>query len=228
MKASNVRPAADTRAFTLVELLVVIAIISILAALIVPLARNAADTQRKNRAKTELGLLQTALEQYKSARGHYPPDNTNNAARPPLFYELTGTVYTNSGLGRTYWSLYQGMPINRPTALMTFGVEAFINAAQVGNAADAAQIRETDVKNCLNNLRSGQYLTNNDGAAFLGLPIDGPDEIVTSDGRRINPWRYNSSNPTNNTDTYDLWVDITLRNGTNRICNWSGDSIVLH
>ena len=37
----------------------------------------------------------------------------------------------------------------------------------------------------------------------------------------VNPWRYNSSNPTNNPGHFDLWVDIILSGKTNRISNWS-------
>ncbi|MEI9963171.1 MAG: hypothetical protein WDM76_19275 [Limisphaerales bacterium] len=37
----------------------------------------------------------------------------------------------------------------------------------------------------------------------------------------VNPWRYNSANPTNNPGSFDLWVDILVRGKTNRISNWS-------
>ena len=37
----------------------------------------------------------------------------------------------------------------------------------------------------------------------------------------LNPWRYVSSNPTNNPGEFDLWVDIIVGGKTNRICNWS-------
>jgi hypothetical protein len=36
----------------------------------------------------------------------------------------------------------------------------------------------------------------------------------------INPWRYNSSNPTNSPGAYDLWVDVLIAGKTNRISNW--------
>ena len=36
-----------------------------------------------------------------------------------------------------------------------------------------------------------------------------------------NPWRYNSSNPTNNPGQFDLWVDILVGGKTNRVSNWS-------
>ena len=37
----------------------------------------------------------------------------------------------------------------------------------------------------------------------------------------LNPWRYNSSHPTHNQATYDLWVDVIVDGKTNRISNWS-------
>ena len=63
----------------------------------------------------------------------------------------------------------------------------------------------------------------------LGEPVDGPlmytnASILTSSNLtvlRINPWRYNSSNPTNNVNSYDLWVDIIMKGKTNRYSNWS-------
>ena len=39
----------------------------------------------------------------------------------------------------------------------------------------------------------------------------------------INPWHYNPINPTNNPDSYDLWIDVVWRGKTNRISNWSKD-----
>ena len=37
----------------------------------------------------------------------------------------------------------------------------------------------------------------------------------------MNPWRYNSSSPTNNPGSYDLWVQLSIGGKTNLICNWS-------
>jgi hypothetical protein len=39
----------------------------------------------------------------------------------------------------------------------------------------------------------------------------------------INPWHYNSSNPTNNPGSYDLWMDFISQGKTNRVSNWSKD-----
>jgi hypothetical protein len=44
---------------------------------------------------------------------------------------------------------------------------------------------------------------------------------------KLNPFRYISTNPTNNPKSFDLWIDIIVQGKTNRICNWSEDAIVL-
>ncbi len=36
-------------------------------------------------------------------------------------------------------------------------------------------------------------------------------------------WHYVSTNPTNNQDSYDLWMDIKYGGKTNRISNWNPD-----
>src|SRR5688572_3893529 len=90
-------------ALTSIELLVVIAIISLLAALVVPLAKVATTKMRISRVTAELNHYANAIENYKQEAGEYPPDNpllktlqTNNpswktnAAMHPLYYELSG------------------------------------------------------------------------------------------------------------------------------------------
>ena len=67
---------------------------------------------------------------------------------------------------------------------------------------------------------------------FLGVQLDGPLVVNTVDLKRMSPWSYvaktSTHSPTNNPDTYDLWVDIKVSGGkTNRISNWSKDSIPL-
>jgi hypothetical protein len=57
--------------------------------------------------------------------------------------------------------------------------------------------------------------------------VDGPFTTNSIAGKAINPWRYVSSNPTNNTGSYDLWMDIKFGGKTNRISNWSPDPQVV-
>src|SRR5205085_8264204 len=107
-RPTRVSTLRSSLAFTLIELLVVISIIGILAALIIPLSGIATTKMRISRTSAELNQLVTAIEGYKLETGSYPPDNTNlvlNTTSPnlyrttaglnPLFYELTGAVFTN-------------------------------------------------------------------------------------------------------------------------------------
>ena len=41
--------------------------------------------------------------------------------------------------------------------------------------------------------------------------------------RRVNPWRYVSTNPTNNPDSFDLWAEFVEGGKIKVICNWSKD-----
>ena len=43
----------------------------------------------------------------------------------------------------------------------------------------------------------------------------------------VNPFRYNSSSPTNNPNSFDLWIDVMIDGKTNRISNWSREPIIL-
>ena len=68
-------PKRSRFAFTLIELLVVIAVISILAALIIPIGKAVNRRKIISKARGELAQAETAIESYKDALGHYPPDN---------------------------------------------------------------------------------------------------------------------------------------------------------
>lgn len=59
--------------FTLVEILVVIAIITVLAALLTPVAMRALTSARDARMGIELAQLSQAIEAYRTEMGDYPP-----------------------------------------------------------------------------------------------------------------------------------------------------------
>jgi len=62
----------------------------------------------------------------------------------------------------------------------------------------------------------------------LGAPLDGPLMFMDAalPPHKINPYRYNSSSPTNNPRSYDLWIDVLIGGKFNRISNWSEQPIV--
>lgn len=61
-------------AFTLIELLAVMTIILVLAGLIINIASSAQYNSAKGRATSEIAAIATALENYKTDNGAYPPD----------------------------------------------------------------------------------------------------------------------------------------------------------
>jgi prepilin-type N-terminal cleavage/methylation domain-containing protein len=226
-------------AFTLIELLVVIAIMGVLASLILPVATAVKRHQYLYTARAELAALETAIDNYKAAYGFYPPDNHSSLNTVPdrfkvnqLYYELTGTVYKNAA----YQSLNDPSQQTLTDANIndSFGVGGFMNCTRPGSGEDSAAAR-----NFLPDLKPKQIwypYTNRPasvGVALLVTSVGGPDQNYQPLGMSDkNPWRYNSSNPTNNPGAYDLWVQLSIGSSTNDIthastpklyliCNWN-------
>jgi prepilin-type N-terminal cleavage/methylation domain-containing protein len=221
------------RAFTLIELLIVISIIAVLAAFTIPVMTSVLKSQKITVAKAELSYLETALESYKAKYGAYPPSNTNNPAASPLYYELSGVT----NIGSSYQTLdgYATFPVASYPG--EFGVGGVINSSK-GSGEDAVL-----AKNFLPSLKAtqlgGQTNSNsgNVNVYFLVTSVGGPDPITATSGAipglgavsggYANPIRYNSANPTNNPNSYDLWVDLVINGKTNRVSNWSQNPQVI-
>jgi prepilin-type N-terminal cleavage/methylation domain-containing protein len=218
----NPQPSAlnQLRAFTLIELLVVIAIMAPLAALLLPVIRGVKKRQFISHTQAEMAQLEMAIDRYKSAYGFYPPGNPNNPLINQLYYELEGTRLTN---GDTYVALDGSAPINTNYVGATFGVGGFINSTKPSGDEES-----TAARNFLPDLRPKQIFnftninTGPDGINVLVGSVGGPDTIYQPLGmQELNPWRYNSSHPTNNPGSYDLWIQLSISGQTNLICNWS-------
>jgi prepilin-type N-terminal cleavage/methylation domain-containing protein len=219
-------------AFTLIEMLAVIAIIGVLAGLIFPVIGAVKRRQYINHTQAEMAQLETAIDRYKAAYGFYPPDNQQNPANPKvnqLYYELTGTTNITSDPNKppVYQSLNDSSVPNltggAPGSDVTvaFGVSGFMNCSKPGGGEDVSVAR-----NFLPGLRRNQvwknFTNNNVPVTLLICSVGGPDAHYWPLGSPdLNPWRYNSSSPTNNPGSYDLWVQLSISGQTNLICNWT-------
>jgi prepilin-type N-terminal cleavage/methylation domain-containing protein len=213
------RVTCHVSAFTLIELLVVISIIAVLAALILPVAGQVKRQAILHNAQAEMSQIETALERYKSTYGFYPPSNTNNVLTNQLYFELVGTT-NNAG---EFQTLDGGAQIGIVNATSTFGVSGFMNCSKPGTDESSARAQDF-----LPDLKPNQiatlYTNGNDVAKILVVSVGGPDPAYLPLGPNTqdkNPWRYNSSNPTNNPGSYDLYVQLQIARKTYLICNWN-------
>ena len=213
-------------AFTLIELLTVIAIIGVIAALILPVAGAVKKHQYLYNTQAEMAQLETAIDRYKAAYGFYPPDNQLN---PPtsipnplvnqLYYELVGTVYTNTAAGTVVYAPLDGSsPLPATYVSQAFGVGGFMNCTKPNGGEDASV-----AKSFLSDLKPNQITTtsNNVLVTVLICSVGGPEVTQPLKQQDGNPWRYNSSSPTNNPGSYDLWVQLVIGKQTNLVCNWT-------
>jgi prepilin-type N-terminal cleavage/methylation domain-containing protein len=210
--------------FTLIELLVVIAIMAALAALLLPVVGAVKKHQYIFSAQAEMAKLETAIDRYKATYGFYPPDNRQSPPNPTinqLYYELVGT--TNADVNSPSYRPLDGQGLTLSDATYVgngFGVGGIMNCSKPGGGEDAAT-----AKNFLPDLKPNQMGTTTSHGVPVTILITadgGPDVTYMPLGQSgINPWRYNSSNPTNNPGSYDLWVQLSIAGKTNLICNWS-------
>ena len=221
MKTQSAPRARSSIAFTLIELLVVIAVIGLLAGLIFPAARAVKQKAVKTRAQAELRSVVIAIESYKDKLGHYPPDSPESPYYPrtnQLYFELMGTKLVNNG---TEYETLDGSARIAVNALRTVfgpGVTGFINFTRTENADDAPP-----AKSFLDQLKPGQSGEIAPGIRILTCPVQWPVDLprLISSNPNLNPWRYVSTNPANNSGGFDLWVDIVVGGKTNRVSNWS-------
>jgi len=250
------------RAFSLIEMLVVISVMAILASMIFPITRAVSRNRIKNRTRAEMEQVATAIEIYKTKRGHYPPDNHLPDGNPnpyvnQLYYELVGTTTTNPPTAPEVWyqtsdgrSLVDTAAIKWALCRGFDGVSGFVNTSWTSVSVEEG----STVVNCLKgSLRADQLGVTPGGFDLLvcsvplppGLPLRQwphlPYPTPYPGSAQLNPnspsaqrepwycaWRYNSSSPTNNPSSFDLWVDVIINGQTNRFSNWSRDAVIVN
>src|SRR5213594_271258 len=217
-------------AFTLIELLVVISIIALLASLIVGLARYAGQSNKRSRVQAELNQVITAIEAYKAHFGHYPPDNfvpsskIVNPVTNQLFYELTGAIVDErSGVFRAR-DRQQG--ISSGFVRTYFNRDGFVNAGTNPKELKSFISLKASQRRAISSQSPGPEIE------VLAVTVDWPPKYPTFTPfnssndpqiRRVNPWRYVSTNPTNNPASFDLWAEFVEGGKIKIICNWSKD-----
>lgn len=211
-------PSSDS-GFTLIEVLVVIAIIAVLAGLAMPVYNWVSTKSIIQRAQSEEKVLETAIDNYHSKYGFYPPGNPGAGADPSLaltnqlYYELVGTTYANGN----FTTLDNASTVSTNALLATFGVAGIMNCTK-GSGDDAVEAQSFLTG------KFGQIATNLDGVAVIATgassdPIYNPMLGFSVPVGKANPWRYRYPG-VNNPSSYDLWVQIYVAGKTNLICNW--------
>ncbi len=246
MKTTNEKlPIADCRlpiasiirrsGFTLIELLVVIAVMAILAGFTLVVVGQIKKTEYVSTARAELTQIESALKDYNSKYGTYPPSNLNvSPLVNTLYYELSGvTVATGNNGIQTYKTLDTACSIAQPNYKSAFNaggssIDGILNCTQgAGDDLKAA-------RNFLPSLKPNRIGTSaspfSNGIAVTNLitAMQGPDTKYTPLGANypdLNPFRYQYPG-TNNPSSYDLWIQLVINGKTNLICNWTKTVII--
>ncbi len=214
----NERTVEGSRAFTLLELLVVIGVMGLIAAMIVGLAKYATDQKKITRVTAELAKWSIMIDNYHNKLGFYPPCDPAAKYGPavtPLFYELVGTeydpgAYTYTTLTTRNLSGTNKVTITKADVDAAFGLKGLVNSATEKGEASCFGLE----------IQAADLLT-------VTLPgMSNPVKLPRVPAKGVPPWdanntwHYNSKNPTNNPNSYDLWAEIVVGDKTNIIGNW--------
>ena len=187
--------------------------------MVIPITGAMSRARIKAKARTELEQVATGIELYKAKLGHYPPDNQSNPATNQLYFELLGTIFTNGVYTTLDGSavVSAGSLVNAFPSIPPGAVGGFVNSSQ-GTTGDEGR----SASSFLNGLKPGQVATTyNAGGNLVKILVSSVPNL----GNRLSTICYVSSSPTNNPNSYDLWVDVMINGVTNRISNWNKDPI---
>ena len=159
----------------------------------------------------------------------------------PLYYELTGVVVSNAFSPRGFFIPLGDELANNPPKLTSadvrtwFGRDGFVNAASIDRRRSLfrAEFKESASAEIFASKGIGGYADLRvlavgwAGDAHRPSQLNGliwpkdpnfPPPIPTNP--RLNPWRYVSSNPTNNPGRFDLWAEYIEKGQKKIIANW--------
>ncbi|MGO8766054.1 MAG: type II secretion system protein [Limisphaerales bacterium] len=205
---SSLSPVA-CRAFSLIELLTVIAIIGVLAAFLLTVTAGVKKTKYINTASAEMQRIETALDNYKARYGAYPPSGTNVLVNP-LYYELVGTTNSNG-----HFTTVDGSENASPAFFYESG---FINCSKPGAGGENGPAAEDFLPDLKPN-QIGVITNTSQTNCLLVVSVGGPDPGY-GPGMGLNTWRYLCPG-TNNPNSYDLWVQLSINGKHNLVCNWN-------
>jgi len=181
----------------------VLAIIGVLAAIALTILPVAKDRSLRSRAEGQLRQIEAAIESYHAKHGLYPPDNPNgDTAVHQLFYELTGVLWD----GSRFKDIHQ-----QDIDMGKLGVGGIVHAAKVGQT-----IRSFFGDTMPDFVDIG-------GVKLLKAPGEWPSGFPNPpvpSNPSVNVWRYKSTNPEHNKNSYDLWAEVVIRGKVIRFSNW--------
>ena len=176
-----------------------------------------------------------------------PVRRVSNPTLHSLYYELTGVLADN--VRGVLLTADDNVAINPNVFLQYFGREGVLNSVPripASNPADQHRLdREQKKRLMRREFKPSQYAeifrsradagyvdlevlaagfsgdaSGKRGAGFSWPPRVPVDQHPVRTNPGLNPWRYVSTNPTNNPGRFDLWIEIREPNRTNIIGNW--------
>lgn len=181
---------------------------------------------------------------------NYDPTNrVTNPILNSLYYELTGVLVDNNPANPRIISAEDNAVISPEVFQRYFGREGVMNSIpQIPASTPAAQYKldREQKKNLIRReFKKGQYAeifrsqsdsgyvdlevlavgfsgdaSGKKGSGFSWPPRSPISEHPVKTNPGLNPWRYVSTNPTNNPGRFDLWAEIRERDGTRIVGNW--------
>jgi len=126
----------DTRkikGFTLIELMIVVIILGILSAIVIPSFRSSAAETKESSLRSDLGVIRTAIEQYRiQHEGVWPGTVNGQTSWDNFVAQMTAATDENGDPGTQFGPyLRTGIPLNPINGLNT-GIEGTIPAQPDG------------------------------------------------------------------------------------------------